>query len=84
VSDLSFKKFTRKLDERRYSGPQGSAEFKKLSPKMKSAILDLYSMINKAPEPLISKIEGIIRAVSRKHGVSVYDIEDYFDNELIK
>jgi len=84
VSDLSFKKFTKKLDERRYSGPQGTAEFKKLSPKMKAAILDLYSMINKAPDPLISKIEGIIRAVSKKHVVSVYDIEDYFDNELIK
>ena len=84
MSDLSFKKFTRKLDERRYSGPQGSAEFKKLSPTMKAAILDLYSMINKAPDPIISKIDGIIRAVSKKHGVSVYDIEDYFDNELIK
>jgi hypothetical protein len=84
VSDLSFKKFTVKLNERRYSGPQGTSEFKKLSPKMKSAILDLYSMINKASDPLISKIEGIIRAVSKKHGVSVYDIEDYFDTELIK
>ncbi len=84
MSDLSFKKFTVKLNERRYSGPQGTSEFKKLSPTMKSAILDLYSMINKAPDPLISKIEGIIRAVSKKHGVSVYDIEDYFDTELIK
>ena len=82
--DLSFKKFTRELNERRYDGPQSSSEFKKLSPTMKSAILDLYSMINKAPDPLISKIEGIIRAVSKKHGVSVYDIEDYFDTELIK
>jgi|TARA_R110002167_G_scaffold289319_1_gene494392 hypothetical protein len=84
VSDLSFKKFTRKLNERRYSGPQGTAEFKKLSPKMKIAILDMYSMITKASDPLITKIEGIIKAVSKKHGVSVYDIEDYFDNELIK
>ena len=82
--DLSFKKFTRKLNERRYSGPQGTAEFKKLSPKMKIAILDMYSMITKASDPLITKIEGIIKAVSKKHGVSVYDIEDYFDNELIK
>ena len=84
MSDLSFKKFTRQLDERRYSGPQGTAEFKKLSPKMKIAILDMYSMITKASDPLITKIEGIIKAVSKKHGVSVYDIEDYFDNELIK
>ena len=84
MSDLSFKKFTRKLNERRYDGPQSSAEFKKLSPKMRAAINDVYSMINKVSDPIVSKIEGIIRAVSRKHGVSTYDIEDYFDNELIK
>ena len=84
MSDLSFKKFTRQLNERRYIGPQGTVEYNKLSPKMRAAINDVYSMINKAADPIISKIEGIIRAVSRKHGVSTYDIEDYFDNELIK
>jgi len=84
MSDLSFKKFTRKLDERRYSGPEGTSEYKKLSPKMKAAILDLYSMMNKASDPLISKIDGIIKVISKKHGISTYDIEDYFDNELIK
>ena len=84
MSDLSFKKFTIKLNERRYSGPQGSTEFKKLSPKMRTAILDMYSMIDKAPDPIVSKIEGIIKSTSKKHGVSVYDIENYFDNELIK
>ena len=84
MSDLSFKKFTRQLNERRYIGPQGTVEYKKLSPKMRAAINDVYSMINKAADPIVSKIEGIIRAVSRKHGVSTYDIEDYFDNEIIK
>ena len=84
MSDLSFKKFTRQLNERRYIGPQGTVEYKKLSPKMRDAINDVYSMINRASDPIISKIEGIIRAVSRKHGVSTYDIDDYFDNELIK
>ena len=84
MSDLSFKKFTRQLNERRYIGPQGTVEYKKLSPKMRSAINDIYSMVNKAADPIVSKIEGIIRAVSKRHGVSTYDIEDYFDNELIK
>ena len=82
--DLSFKKFTRELNERRFAGPQSSAEFKKLSPKMKTAILDIYSMISKASDPIISKIDSIIKVASKKHGVSIYDIEDYFDNELIK
>ena len=82
--DLSFKKFTRELNERRFAGPQSSAEFKKLSPKMKAAVLDIYSMISKTSDPIISKIDGIIKVASKKHGVSIYDIEDYFDNELIK
>jgi len=84
MSDLSFKKFTRQLNERRYIGPQGTVEYKKLSPKMRAAINDVYSMVNKAADPIVSKIEGIIRAVSKRHGVSTYDIDDYFDNELIK
>ena len=81
--DLSFKKFTRELNERRSAGPQSSKEFKKLSPKMKTAVLDIYSMISKASDPIISKVDGIIKVASKKHGVSTYDIEDYFDNELI-
>jgi hypothetical protein len=84
MSDLSFKQFTRQLDERRYIGPQGTVEYKKLSPKMRDAINDVYSMINRTTGSVVSKIEGIIRAVSKRHGVSTYDIEDYFDNELIK
>ena len=84
MSDLSFKKFKRQLNERRYIGPQGTVEYNKLSPKMRDAINDVYSMINKASDPIVSKIEGIIRAVSKRHGVSTYDIDDYFDNELIK
>ena len=84
MSDLSFKKFTRQLNERRYIGPQGTVEYNKLSPKMRDAINDVYSMINRASGSVVSKIEGIIRAVSKRHGVSTYDIEDYFDNELIK
>ena len=82
--DLSFKKFTRQLNERRSAGPKSSAEFQKLAPKMRAAIIDIYSMINKTSDPIISKIDGIIKVASKKHGVSTYDIEDYFDNELIK
>ena len=84
MSGLSFKKFTRQMNERRYIGPQGTVEYKKLSPKMKAVINDVYSMINKAADPIVSKIEGIIRVVSKRHGISTYDIDDYFDNELIK
>ena len=84
MSSLPFKKFKRDLNERRYSGPEGTVEFNKASPTMRAALRDVYAMINKAPDPIVDKIEGIIKAAAKKHGVKVDDIEDYFDNELIK
>ena len=82
--NLSFHKLSREVNERRYSGPEGTIEYKKLSLKMRNAIRDVYAMINKAPDPIVGKIDGIIKQVSKKHNVSVNSIEDYFDNESIK
>ena len=81
---LSFHKLNREINERRYSGPEGTIEYKKLSPKMRIAIRDVYNMINKAPDPIVGKLDGIIKQAARKHNVSVDDIESYFDNEAIK
>ena len=84
MNNLTFQKFKTEINERRYIGPEGTKEFNKLSPKLKSAVRDVYTMINKTPDPIIGKIEGIIKQVARKQGVKVSDIEDYFDNETIK
>ena len=82
--NLSFHKLNREVNERRYSGPEGTIEYKKLSLKMRNAIRDVYDIINKTPDPIVGKIDGIIKQVSKKHNVSVDSIEDYFDNESIK
>ena len=82
--NLSFHKLNREINERRYSGPEGTIEYKKLSPKMRIAIRDVYNMINKAPDPIVGKLDGIIKQAAKKHNVSVDDIESYFDNEAIK
>ena len=82
--NLSFHKLNREVNERRYSGPEGTIEYKKLSLKMRNAVRDVYDIINKTPDPIVGKIDGIIKQVSKKHNVSVDSIEDYFDNELIK
>ena len=82
--NLSFHKLNREINERRYSGPEGTIEYKKLSPKMRIAIRDVYNMINIAPDPIVGKLDGIIKQAARKHNVSVDDIESYFDNEAIK
>ena len=84
MKNLTFQKFKTEINERRYIGPEGTKEFKKLSPKMKSAVRDVYTMINKTPDPIIGKIEGIVNQVAKRQGVKVSDIEDYLDNETIK
>ena len=82
--NLSFHKLSKEVNERRYRGPEGTIEYKKLSLKMRNAVRDVYSMINKTPDPIVGKIDGIIKQVAKKHNVSVDSIEDYFDNESIK
>ena len=84
MTNLSFHKFKNQINERRYIGPEGTKEFNKLSPKLKSAVRDVYVRLDKAADPLLGKIEGIINQVAKKQGVKVSDIEDYFDNETIK
>ena len=82
--NLSFHKLSKEVNESRYSGPEGTIEYKKLSLKMRNAVRDVYSMINKTPDPIVGKIDGIIKQAAKKHNVSVDSIEDYFDNESIK
>ena len=84
MSNLPVKKFRKKLNEQRSSESDLGDEYKKLSPVMKGAINDVYSMINNTPDPVVNKIQGIIETAAKKHGVKSDDIENYFDNELIK
>ena len=84
MSNLPFKKFRKELNERRNGEPELGDEYRKLSPVMKGAINDVYSMINNTPDPIVHKIQGIIETAAKKHGVESDDIENYIDNELIK
>ena len=84
MNSLSFQKFKTQLSERRYGGPEKGKEYKNLSPKMKAAVDDVYSMIDKTSDPLIGKVEGIISQVAKKHGINVSSIEKYIDTEIIK
>ena len=59
MNNLSFQKFKGQLSERRYGGPEKGKAYNTLSPKMKAAVDDVYSMIDKTSDPLIGKVEGI-------------------------
>ena len=45
---------------------------------MKGAINNVYAMIDETPDPLVSKIEGIIETVAKKHNIEVYRPEKLF------
>ena len=84
MSNLTFQKFKTQISERKYGGPRKGKEYKKLSPRMKAAVDDVYNMIDKASDPIIGKIEGIISKAAKKHGINVSSIERYIDTEIIK
>ena len=82
--NLSFHKLNREVNERRYSGPEGRVEFKKLSLRMRNAVRYIYKMIDRTPDPVVGKIDSFIKQAATKHDVKVSDIENYFDKEVIK
>ena len=51
--NLSFHKLNREVNERRYWGPEGRVEFKKLSLRMRNAVRDIYKMIDRTPDPVV-------------------------------
>ena len=84
MNNLTFQKFKNQISERRYGGPEKGKAYRTLSPKMKAAVNDVYSMIDKASDPVIGKIEGIIKKIKKKHNIKVSNIEKYIDTEIIK
>ena len=69
MSNLPFKKFRKKLNEQRSSESDLGDEYKKLSPVMKGAINDVYSMINNTPDPVVNKIQGIIETAANQGAI---------------
>ena len=83
LNQLSFQKFKKKLSEQKDDSPRETAEFKKLSPAEKQAVKDIFTMLDNTKGEIISKIDSIIKQVTKKRNVKVSAIEDYFDNEIL-
>ena len=64
--------------------PKETAEFKKLSPAEKQAVKDVFTLLGNTKGEIITKVDSIIKQVSKKRNVKVSSIEDYFDNEILK
>jgi len=58
-----------------------SLTYKKLSPRVKKAVDDVFGMMAKAPQKVLTTFPKIIKDISKKHRIQPKDIETYFSKE---
>ena len=60
-----------------------SAEYKKLSPKMKKAVDDVFKKMDSKPSDFLNSFEKSIKDTSRKIGVPEKELLKYFEREML-
>ena len=60
-----------------------SREYKKLSPKMKSAVDDVFQVMDAKPNDFLNTFDKTIKTVSKKNKVREKDLISYFEKEVL-
>jgi hypothetical protein len=60
-----------------------SKEYKKLSPKMKDAVDDIFNKMDTKPSDFLNTFEKTIRQVSKKYKVPERQLMGYFEKEML-
>ena len=60
-----------------------SAEYKKLSPKMKNAVDLIFTKMDSKPSDFLNSFEKSIKEVSKKFKVSEKELLKYFEREML-
>ena len=60
-----------------------SSEYKKLTPKMKTAVDELYVTLESKPADFLSTFDKTVAQVAKNNGVKEKDIMKYFDKEML-
>ena len=61
-----------------------SKTYSDLSPNMKDAVKDVFSFFETKTGTIVERFESAIKEVATIHNLSVKQIEDYFDKEVIE
>ena len=61
-----------------------SKSYSDLSPSMKDAVKDVFKFVEKGKGNIVEKFDEAIKTVARLHNLSIKQIEDYFDKEVIE
>ena len=57
--------------------------YKKLSPKMKSAVDEIFKKMESKPSDFLNTFDKTILAVSKKFKVTEKELMNYFENEML-
>ena len=60
-----------------------SKEYKKLSPKMKKAVDDIFKKMDTKPSDFLNTFEKTIQQISKKYRVSEKELMGYFEKEML-
>ena len=60
-----------------------SKQYKKLSPKMKDAVDDIFGKMDSKPSDFLNTFEKTINQVSKKYKVSEKELIGYFEKEML-
>ena len=60
-----------------------SKEYKRLSPKMKEAVDDIFTKMDSKPSDFLNTFEKTIKQVSKKYKVPERQLMGYFEKEML-
>ena len=60
-----------------------SKQYKKLSPKMKDAVDDIFSKMDSKPSDFLNTFEKTIKQISTKYKVPEKQLMGYFEKEML-
>ena len=60
-----------------------SKQYKKLSPKMKDAVDDIFSKMDSKPSDFLNTFEKTIKEISKKYKVPEKQLMGYFEKEML-
>ena len=60
-----------------------SKEYKKLSPKMKDAVDDIFKKMDSKPQDFLNTFEKTIKQISKRYKVPEKQLMGYFEKEML-
>ena len=60
-----------------------SRQYKKLSPKMKDAVDQIFTVMDSKPSDFLNTFEKTIQSISKKFKVPEKDLISYFEREML-